>query len=135
MQQLDDLLPGPVEVYAGTNQDLRGDPVALADQAEQDVLGADVVAAKLHRLTQREFEHLLGPRRERDMPGLGQRLRATADDVLDRLPHRIQADPQGRERLGRHAVALADQAEQDVLGADVIVTELQRLTQRKLSRA
>ena len=39
------------------------------------------------------------------------------------------------QHLGGHAVALADQAEQDVLGADVIVTELQRLTQRKLSRA
>ena len=53
----------------------------------------------------------------------GRRLLALADDLLDLLPHRVQADPQRLQRPGRDAVALADQAEQDVLGADVVVIE------------
>ena len=36
------------------------------------------------------------------------------------------------EDLGRHAFALTHETEQHVLGADVVVTELQRLSQRKL---
>ena len=51
------------------------------------------------------------------------RLLAPADDLLDLLPHRVQADPERLQRPGRVAVALADEAEQDVLGADVAVIE------------
>ena len=67
VQQLDDLLPDPVQVRAQPDQHLGGDALALADQAEQDVLGADVVVAELQRLAQRQLEDLLGPRRERDV--------------------------------------------------------------------
>ena len=49
-------------------QDLRADAAALADQAQQQVLGADVVVVQLQRLAQRQLEHLLGPRGERDVP-------------------------------------------------------------------
>ena len=52
VQHLDDLLPGPVQVGAEPDEDLRGHPVALADQAEQDVLGADVVVPELDGLAQ-----------------------------------------------------------------------------------
>ena len=45
-QQLDDLLPGPVVVHPGRGQQLRR-ATAFADEAEQDVLGADVVVAEL----------------------------------------------------------------------------------------
>ena len=85
------------------------------------MLGADVVVAELQRLAQRQLEHLLGPGRERDVPG--RRLLALADDLLDLLPHRVQADPQRLQRLGRDTFALVDEAEQDVLGADVVVVE------------
>ena len=44
--ELDDLLPDPVQVGAQPDQHLRGHAVALADEAEQDVLGADVMAAQ-----------------------------------------------------------------------------------------
>ncbi len=120
-QQLDDLLAGPVQVGAELHEHLRGDPVALADQAEQDVLGADVGMTELQRLAQRQLEHLLGPRGERDVPG--RRVLAAADDLLDGLPDRNQADPHRLERPGRDALALMDQAEQDVLGADVVVVQ------------
>ena len=61
-QQLDDLLADAVEVGAELDQHLGGDALALADQAEQDVLGADVVVAELQRLAQGQLEHLLGAR-------------------------------------------------------------------------
>ena len=120
-EQLDDLLADPVEVGAELLQDLGGDALALADQAEQDVLGADVGVAELERLAQRELEHLLGARRERDVAGRG--LLALADDLLDLGAHGLQGDVEGLERLGGDALALVDEAEQDVLGPDVVVGE------------
>ena len=120
-QQLDHLLADPVEVGTQLDQDLRGDALALADQAEQDVLGADVVVAELQRLAQRQLQHLLGPRRERDVPA--RRLLALADDLLDLLADALQGDPEGLQGLRGDALTLVDQAEQDVLGADVVVVE------------
>src|SRR5690606_10036599 len=51
-QQLDHLLAHAVEVRAELLQHLRGDALALADEAQQDVLGADVVVPELQRLAQ-----------------------------------------------------------------------------------
>ena len=120
-QQLDDLLAHPVEVGAELHEHLGGDALALADQAEQDVLGADVVVAELQRLAQRQLEDLLGPRGEGDVTG--RRLLALADDLLDLAAHALQRDAQRLEGLGGDALALVDEAEQDVLGADVVVVE------------
>ena len=120
-QELDDLLADAGEVGAELDEDLGGDALALADQAEQDVLGADVVVAELQGLAQRELEHLLGPRRERDVAG--RRGAALADDLLDLAAHGLERDAQALEGLGGDALALVDQPEQDVLGADVRVVE------------
>ena len=120
-EQLDDLLADPVEVGAELDQHLGGDALALTDQAEQDVLGADVVVAELQRLAQRQLEHLLGPRRERDVPA--RRLLTLADDLLDLLADALQGDAEALQRLRRDALTLVDQAEQDVLRADVVVVE------------
>ena len=120
-QQVDHLLADPVQVRAQPDQDLGGHAVALADQAEQDVLGADVVVVQLERLAQRQLQHLLGPRRERNVPR--RRLLALADDFLDLTTDHVQADAQRLQRFGRGALALVDEAEQEVLGADVVVVE------------
>ena len=66
-QQLDDLLAHAGQVGAELHEHLRGDAFALADEPEEDVLGADVVVAELQRLAQRELEDLLGAGRERDV--------------------------------------------------------------------
>ena len=50
----------------------------------------------------------------------------------DRLPHFVQLGTELLQHLGRDALSLANQPEQDVLSADVVVTELQRLAQREL---
>src|SRR5450759_5738184 len=54
-EQLDDLLADPVEVGAELDQHLGGDALTLTDQAEQDVLGPDVVVAELQRLAQAQL--------------------------------------------------------------------------------
>ena len=47
VEQLDHLLADPVQVGAQLDQHLGGDALTLTDQAEQDVLGTDVMVAKL----------------------------------------------------------------------------------------
>ncbi|GHS89420.1 hypothetical protein AGMMS50218_15670 [Actinomycetota bacterium] len=124
-QELDDLLADLVQVGAELAQDLRGDTLALADEPEQDVLGPDVVVAELQRLAQGQLQHLLGARRERDVPA--RRLLALADDLLHLRAHGIQRDAQRLEGLGGDALTLVDQTQEDVLGADVVVVEHPRL--------
>jgi hypothetical protein len=107
-------------------EDLGGDALVLADDPEEDVLGPDVVVTELERLPQRELEHLLGAGRERDVAGRDLVL-ARPDDLLDGVTDPHELDPEGLERLGAHAGALADQAEEDVLGPDVAVVQRPRL--------
>ena len=128
-QQLDDLLAHAVEVGAELLQHLRGDTLALADEPEQDVLGADVVVAELQRLAQRQLQDLLGARGEGDVAG-GRGL-ALADDLLDLLADALQRDAQRLQGLGRDTLTLVDQPEQDVLGADVVVVEHPRFFLRE----
>ena len=45
---------------------------------------------------------------------------------------RVSSAPSFTRNLGGDALALTDQPQQDVLGADVVVTELQGLTQGEL---
>ena len=120
-QQLDDLLAGAVEVHALVDEHLRRHALALADQPEQDVLGADVVVPELERLLERQLEHLLGPGRERDVARRG--LPAVADDPLDVGPGPPERHAEGLKRRRRDPLTLVDQPEQDVLGADVVVVE------------
>ena len=123
-QELDDLLADPGQVGAELDEHLGGDALALADEAEQDVLGADVVVAELEGLAQRELEDLLGAWGEGDVAG--RRRAALADDLLDLAAHGLERDAEALEGLGGDALALVDQPEQDVLGADVAVVQQAR---------
>ena len=89
------------------------------------MLGADVVVAEAQRLAQRQLEHLLGARRERDLAGGD--LLAGADDADDLGADALDGDVERLEHAGGEALLLAQQAEQDVLGADVVVLERPRL--------
>src|SRR6185436_5132441 len=128
-EQLVDLVTDPVEVGTKLHEHLGCDTLALADQAEQDVLGPDVVVAELQRLAQAQLEDLLGARGEGDVARRG--LLALADVLLDLLADGVQGDAEVLQRLRRNAFALVDQAEQDVLGPDVVVVEHARFLLRK----
>ena len=124
-EHLHDGLAHGGQVRAELGQDLGGHALALSQQAEQNVLGADVIVAQLEGLAQGELEHLLGPGGEGDVTGGGGL--ALADDLDDLGAHGVQGDVHRLQRLGGHALALVDEAEEEVLGADVIVVERARL--------
>ncbi len=125
-EHADDLVADLLGVGVEVEQDARRDALVLAHEPEQDVLGADVVVAERERLAQRELEHLLRARRERDLAGRD--LVALADDPRDLGAHLLDRDVERLEHARRETFLLAEQAEQDVLGADVVV--LQRAAPR-----
>ena len=120
-EHADDLVADLLGVGVEVEQDAGRDALVLAHEAEQDVLGADVVVAERERLAQRQLEHLLGPRRERDLAGGD--LLAGADDADDLGAHALDRDVERLEDAGGEALLLAQQPEQDVLGADVVVLQ------------
>src|SRR5665648_31962 len=109
------------DVYKRQEQDARGDAFVLGHEAKKDVLGADVVVAQRERLAQRQLEHLLGARRERDLAL--RRLFSGADDAHHGGAHFLHRDFQAVEDAGSHAFFLAQQAQQEVFGPDVVVLE------------
>ncbi len=93
------------------------------------MLGADVVVAKRQRLAQGQLQYLLGAGREGDLPGGD--LLAGADDAHDLRAHALDGDVEALEHAGGQALLLAQQPQQDVLGADVVVLERTRLFLRE----
>jgi hypothetical protein len=92
------------------------------------------LASALGKVPAELVEHERGRRRRfrapaRRRPG-GLLALVPVQQLDDLLAHPVQVRAELDEDLGGHAVALADQAKQDVLGAYVVVTELQRLAQR-----
>ena len=73
-------------------------------------------------------------RRTRSTAALTSRLRpgVSGEKLDDLLADPTQIGTQLHQDLRSHALALADQPQQDVLRADVVMPELQRLAQREL---
>ena len=120
-EHADDLVADLLGIGVEVEQDPGGDALVLADEAEQDVLGADVVVAEGERLAQRQLEHLLGARRERDLARRD--LVTLADDPRDLRPYFLHGDVQRLENARGEPLLFAEEAEQDVLSADVVVLE------------
>ena len=124
-QDADDLVADLVEVDPERLEDTGGDPLALADEAEEQVLRADVVVAEAAGLVDGELDDALGARRQPDLAD--DRPVAATDDELDGGPDLGQLDVHVLEDARGDALALADQAEEQVLRADVVVVEPLRL--------
>ena len=120
-EHADDLVADLLGIGVEVEEDARRDALVLAHEAEQDVLGADVVVAERESLAERELQHLLRARRERDLPA--RHLVALADDARHLGPHLLDGDVEGLEHPRGQAFLLAEEAEQDVLGADVVVLQ------------
>ena len=121
----DDLVANLFRVRVEVEQDAGGDALVLAHEAEQDVLRPDVVVAERQGLAQRELEHLLGARRERDLAGRD--LVALADDPRDLGANLLDRDVEALEHARGEPLLLAEESEQDVLGPDVVVLQGARL--------
>ncbi len=89
------------------------------------MLGTDVVVAEGERLAQRKLEHLLRTRRERDLAGRD--LVALTDDPRHLGANLLDSDVERLEHARGEAFLFAQQPEQDVLRADVVVLQGTRL--------
>jgi hypothetical protein len=121
-EELEHLLAHVLELDAQVQQHLGGDALVLLDQAQEQVLGADVVVPQVRGLLHGQLEHLLRAGREGQLAHRHHR-RAGLDDLLDLGADLVQVDRHVLEHVGRDAGALLDEAEQDVLGAEVLVVE------------
>ena len=120
-EHADDLVADLLRVGVEVEQDAGGDALVLPHEPEQDVLGADVVVAEGEGLAKRELQHLLGARGERDLAR--RHLFALADDARDVGADVLDGDVQLVEDAGSEPLLLTEEAEEDVLGADVVVLE------------
>ncbi len=123
-QHPDHLVADLLRVRVEVEQDAGRDALVLAHEAEQDVLGADVVVPEAERLAEGELQNLLRARRERDLAG--GHLFARSDDADDLSTDAVDGDLQRLEHACGQAFLLAEQPEQDVLGPDVVVLERSR---------
>ncbi len=124
-QDVDDLVADLVEVDPQALEHPRRDALALAHEAEEEMLGADVVVAQAARLVDGELDDPLRPGGQADLSD--DRAVAASDDELDRGPDLGQLDVHVLEHARRDALALADEAEEEMLGPDVVVVEALRL--------
>ena len=128
-QDSDDLVANLVQVDAEALEDAGRDALALADEAQEQVLRADVVVAEAAGLVDRQLDDALGAGRQADLAD--DRAVTATDDELDGGPDLGQLDVHVLEHPGRDAFALPHQPEQQVLGADVVVVEALGLVLRK----
>ncbi len=121
----DDLVANLFRIRVEVEQDAGGDALVLAHEAEQDVLGADVVVAQRECLAEGQLENLLRAGGERNLSG--RHLVALPNDARDLGADLLDGDVQRLEDTRREPLFLTQQAEEQVLGADVVVLESARL--------
>ena len=109
-QNPDDFVANLVQAHAERLEDAGSDPLAFPDEAEEQVLGTDVVVAEPAGLVDRQFDDALGARGQADLAD--DRPIAPADDELDRGADLGQLDVHVLEHAGSHAFALPDEAEE-----------------------
>ena len=128
-EHLDDRLTHLRQIRALLSQHLGGHTLTLLQEAEQQMLRPNVVVAQLKGLTQTQLENALRARRERNMAL--NRLLTLANNLNDRSAHGLTLDAHRLQSLRRDALALRDQAEQQVLRANVIVLKTAGLILRE----
>jgi hypothetical protein len=99
-----------------------GHALALADQCQQQVFRTDVIVVVEAGLVDRQLEYLLGPGREGHLAD-ADRPHGRRHRVLDGLLDPVELEIQAPQHVGGHAFALADDAEQEMFGPDVVMLE------------
>jgi hypothetical protein len=121
-ERRDYLVTDLLERHAERLEDAGRDPLTLAHEAEEQVLGTDVAVAELARLVYGELDDLLGTRREGDLTRRCGRVSAT-DDELDGRSHLRELNSERVKDTRSNALALTNQTEEEVLRSDVVVVE------------
>ncbi len=121
------------QLQAALLQDLRGKALFLAQQAQQQMLGPDVLVAQPLGLLGRIGQHALALVGERQVHAGGDFF-ADGGVRLNLLANRLHRGVRAQEAVGQRLV-LAQQAEQQVLGLDIRRAELAGLIPRKEDHA
>ena len=98
---------------------MRGDALAFDQEAEEQVLGADVVVAHALRLFEGDLDHLFHPRRRDDL--LDDDPLVATEDRLDRLADLANLDAEVVQDLCGQAITFAEKSEEQVLCPDIAV--------------
>ena len=122
IELLQNFLAGLFDVDVQIFQHPRGDAVAFAEQAQQDVFGADVSVIQRLGFLGGEGENLLHARRVRNVAD-HLLIRAGADLFLDFHADGFEIQAELLQDVDGDALAQLDQAEQQMFGADKIVVE------------
>ena len=117
------------QLEAALLQDLRGEALLLAQQAQQQMLGADVLVAQPLGLLGRIGQDALALVRKRQVDR-GRDLFANGGVRLNLLADRLHRGVGAQEAVGQRLV-LAQQAQQQVLGLDIGRAELAGLIPRE----
>ena len=121
-QKIQDFLTHVFQLETEVHQDLGGHALLFPEQPQEQVFGADVVVVEVPGLFDGVFDDFLGPRR------LGQlahrhHVRAGLHDLFDLQTNLAEVDVEVFEDIGGDAGAFFDQAQENVLRADVLVVE------------
>src|SRR5438270_149631 len=114
-----DLGPDLLQVGAEVLQDVGRDALALDQQAQQQVLGADVVVAHPAGFLEGDLDDLLDPAGGNDL--LDDDPLVPAQDRFDGLPDLADLHAQVPENLGSESLALPQQPKEKMLRPDVAV--------------
>src|SRR5437867_1537515 len=130
-QELQRLLTDLLPVDAELEQHARGDAFAFAYEPEEEMLCADVVVAQLSCFVDAQLQNPLRARRERD---LADRERPTGggNHALHRLTDRVQVEPQVVEHGRRDSLPFADNSQEKVFRADIVVLKARGLLAREV---
>ena len=121
-QQIQHLLADILELQSQVHQHLSRHTLLLAQQPQQQMLGANVVVVQILGLFQSVLDDLLGPRRLRQLAHRDH-VRPRLHDLLDLQTNLPQIRIQILQDVGRNSRTLLDQTQQHVLGPDVLVVE------------
>ena len=122
IELLQDLLAGLLDVHVEILQNPCGDAVAFAEQAEENVLGADIGVIERLGFLGGKGEHLLDARRVGDVADhllIG----AGANLFLDLHADGLEIEAHLLENVHRDTLSQLDEAKEQVLGTDKVVIE------------
>ena len=126
VQQLDDVFAHGIEAHPLFHEDGGRDRALFAQDAEQQVFGADVVVQQAVRFFGRELQHPLGFGAERDFDGR-RHLLAEDGPPFDLFPDVLEGQVRAGKNAARQSFAFTNQPEQQVLGLNRDRAELARL--------
>ncbi len=109
-EQVEHFLADFLELEAEVHEHLGGNALLLAQQAEQDVLGADVVVVQVAGLFHRVFDDLLGARGLRQLAHRDH-VGSALDELLDLEANLAKIDVEVLEHVGGDAAAFFDEAQ------------------------